>query len=142
MSTPTDLENAPTIPLDLTGKVNYETADTIEGGHARICKGVLINSDGTTTAVRLLLPSHCGDSVVTSRSLTLFQVAVKVIVMSHNVAGKVTSLDLQTFRKVLSLAVHQSISNVCLVESPPGTKSLEGTGSQAYCTALGNHYGF
>ncbi|KZP21599.1 kinase-like protein [Athelia psychrophila] len=67
MSTPTDLD---TIPPDLTNKIVYEMADMIKGGHARICKGVLTNSEGTATTV-----------------------AVKVIMGVHSVTGKVTSVD-------------------------------------------------
>lgn len=52
------LINLETIPPDLTGKVKYETADRIDGGHAQICKGILTNSQGTVTEVRLLLPRH------------------------------------------------------------------------------------
>lgn len=68
MSTSTEPEKARTILLDLTGKVKYEAAGMIAGGHARVYPAVLTDSEGTATTVRLLLPRHCGSSAVTHTS--------------------------------------------------------------------------
>lgn len=64
MSTPNDLEDTPAY-LDLTNHVKYETGEVIDAGHGHVCKGILTYSQGTANAVRLLLSSHCGGSVVT-----------------------------------------------------------------------------
>lgn len=69
MSTPKNLETTHTIPIDLTGKVKYETADKIDSGHAHIYKGIWTTSEGTATTVRFLLPSHCGGSMITHTTL-------------------------------------------------------------------------